>query len=171
MITTDKRRKFKYEDALLIAQSVKNELEPHCRRVEIVGSIRRRLPMVKDIDMICIPKPFDYGLFESGVAKVVNQWKKIKGNMNHSCKSTQRMLPQGIMLDLNIVTEENWGYMLATRTGSENFSKHLASSWVKNGYKGEDGYLTFNGARVWVYEEEELFDYAGVEYIEPWERK
>jgi DNA polymerase/3'-5' exonuclease PolX len=32
------------------------ELQPHCHRVEIVGSIRRLRPWCNDIDIVCIPK-------------------------------------------------------------------------------------------------------------------
>lgn len=52
----------KYEDAILIAERVKAELEPHCERIEIAGSIRRKKPEVKDIEIVAIPKPYETGL-------------------------------------------------------------------------------------------------------------
>jgi DNA polymerase/3'-5' exonuclease PolX len=88
----------KLEQALEIAEKVKALLAPHCERIEIAGSIRRKKPDVKDIEIVAIPKPFDTGLFESGIATVVNKWQKVKGEL--PCKYTQRILPEGIKLDL-----------------------------------------------------------------------
>jgi DNA polymerase/3'-5' exonuclease PolX len=44
------------ERAQIIANQVKEKLEPYCERIETAGSIRRRRPWVKDIDLVCIPK-------------------------------------------------------------------------------------------------------------------
>ena len=46
------------EEARDIAKRVKEKLMPHCERIEIVGSIRREKPIVHDIDMVLIPKPY-----------------------------------------------------------------------------------------------------------------
>jgi len=47
----------------------------------------------------------------------------------------------------------------AIRTGSADFSHLvLAASWVKQGYKGDDGYLTRDGKKIAVKEEEDLFN-------------
>ena len=155
-----------YEQALEIAEKVKALLAPHCERIEIAGSIRRKKPEVKDIEIVAIPKPYDIGLFESGITPVVNQWQKIKGEL--PCKYTQRLLPEGITLDLFFAEHENWGYILAIRTGSADYShKVLATAWVECGFKGVDGYLSANGKRIAVYEEKDLFDLIGVRYVEP----
>ena len=66
----------KYEEAIEIAEKVKTLLLPHCERVEIAGSVRRKKTDVKDIEIVAIPKPFDTGLFESGIATVVNKWQE-----------------------------------------------------------------------------------------------
>lgn len=160
----------KLEQALEIAEKVKASLAPHCERIAIAGSIRRKKPEVKDIEIVAIPKPFGTGLFESGVAAIVNQWKKVKGEL--PCKYTQRILPEGIKLDLFFATPENWGYVFAIRTGSDDYShKVLAANWVKQGYKGVDGNLTYKGEVIPVYEEEELFNRLGLSYIPPEQRK
>ena len=61
------------QQAQQIAERIKSELAPHCDRIEIAGSIRRKKPEVKDIEIVCIPKPYETGLFASGIAKVVDQ--------------------------------------------------------------------------------------------------
>lgn len=156
----------KYEEAFEIAEKVKALLSPHCERIEIAGSIRRKKPDVKDIEIVAIPKPFEIGLFESGIATVVNQWQKVKGEL--PCKYTQRILPEGIKLDLFFAERGNWGLIYAIRTGSADYShKVLATEWVKRGYKSEGGYLVANGKQIAVPEEEDLFNRIGVPFVAP----
>lgn len=159
----------RYEEAILIAEKVKALLSPHCERIEIAGSIRRKKPEVKDIEIVAIPKPYETGLFEDGIATVVNQWEKVKGEL--PCKYTQRILPEGIKLDLFFAERGNWGLIYAIRTGSAEYShKVLATAWVQRGYKSENGYLMQNGKVYETPEEKDLFTRIGVAYVEPEER-
>ena len=156
----------KYEKALEIAQKVKAQLAPHCERIEIAGSIRRKKPEVKDIEIVAIPKPYDIGLFESGIATVVKQWEKVRGEL--PCKYTQRILPEGIALDLFFADKENWGNTFATRTGSAIYSHEvLARGWSFEGYKSEDNYLYKDGKKIAIHEEEDLFKLIHLPYVEP----
>ncbi len=156
----------KYTEALPIAQKVKELLAPHCLRIEIAGSIRRKKDFVKDIEIVAIPKPYETGLFASGIATVINQWKKVKGEL--PCKYTQVILPEGIKLDLFFVEPGNWGLIYAIRTGSAEYShKILATQWVKRGYHSEGGYLTYNGKQILVPEEKDLFTRLGLPFLEP----
>ena len=158
-----------YNKALEIAEKVKAQLAPHCERIEIAGSIRRKKPVVKDIEIVAIPKPYDIGLFENGIAAVVKQWTKVKGEL--PCKYTQRILPEGIALDLFFADHENWGLIYAMRTGSADYSHHvLGNAWVKQGYRSIEGYLCSNGKRIAVPEEKDLFRLIGVLYVEPEKR-
>jgi len=158
-----------YNEALKIANDVVEQLRPHCERIEIAGSIRRKKSVVKDIEIVAIPKPYDTGLFESGIATIVNKWEQVKGEL--PCKYTQRILPEGIKLDLFFAQPSNWGYILAIRTGSAEYSKFLANTWVKRGYKGIDGNLTHNGNIIIVREEIDLFQRIGVQCIAPERRE
>lgn len=154
------------DKALEIAEKTKELLVPYCERIEIAGSIRRKKPEVKDIELVAIPKPYDVGLFENGIATVVNQWKKVKGEL--PCKYTQRILPDGITLDLFFANQENWGLIYALRTGSADYShKVLATGWVKLGYNSEGGQLSINGKEINIPEEKDLFKLIGIPYIEP----
>jgi len=159
----------KYAEALKIAEQIKSLLAPHCERIEIAGSIRRRKLEVKDIEIVAIPKPYDIGLFESGIATVVNRWEKVKGEL--PCKYTQRILPEGIKLDLFFAEKDNWGLIYAIRTGSAEYSHRvLATGWVRKGYKSEGGMLMANGRPVPVREEKDLFRIIGLPFRAPEER-
>lgn len=157
-----------YSKALRIAERVKAELAPHCIRIEIAGSIRRKKSEVGDIEIVAMPKPYDIGLFANGIAPVVNQWVKVKGEL--PCKYTQRILPEGIKLDLFFADPENWGLILAIRTGSAEYShKELAVRWVRLGYESREGHLEsrFGKLRIPVPEEIDLFRILGINYVEP----
>lgn len=160
-----------YENAKKIADNIVEQLKPHCQRIEIAGSIRRKKSEVKDIEIVLIPKPFETGLFESGIASIINKWQKVKGEINQNTKYTQRILPEGIKVDIFFANEKNWGLIFAIRTGSAEFShKVLAVNWVKKGYKSIDGYLTKDGQVIFISEEKDLFDLLEIPYIEPEKR-
>jgi DNA polymerase/3'-5' exonuclease PolX len=164
-----KEKRWKYAEAYAIALNVLEQLRPHCYRIEIAGSIRRKKPDVGDIEIVAIPKPFSIGLFESGIATVVNKWKKVKGDLKYgNSKYTQRILPEGIRLDMFFAEEGNWGQILAIRTGSAEYSHSvLAKGWVQKGFKSEAGYLFREGERYEIREEKDLFKIIGLSYIGP----
>ncbi|UKM65368.1 hypothetical protein GSB9_01934 [Flavobacteriaceae bacterium GSB9] len=90
------------------------QLGPYCYRIEIIGSIRCKEPEVNKIEMalilkpyVLIPEPYNIGLFVSGVESVVNQrtWRKVKGEL--PCDHMQRILPEGIKLDLFFAEHDN----------------------------------------------------------------
>lgn len=169
----------KYLEALQIAEKYKNKLKPYCERIEIAGSIRRKKSEVGDIEIVCIPKTVKqpHGLFENkrvrvmGFITTVNQWEKIKGDPVGG-RYTQRLLPEGIKLDIFMVRPENWGLIFAMRIGSEEFShKVLANGWVRSGYHSKGGMLRDKfGKEKPIYEERELFELINIPYIEPEKR-
>lgn len=169
----------KLEKAKAIAEELVKQLAPHCIRIEIAGSIRREKPEVKDIEIVAIPKPYEVGLFESGIASVVSSWQKVKGEL--PCKYTQRLITRlpavdfvgEIKLDLFFARPENWGLILAIRTGSAEYSHQvLANGWVKKGYHSVEGML-FHDKSKWerkITEEWQLFDLIGIPMPEPKDR-
>jgi len=148
------------EEARRIALKYLNTLKPFCQRIEIAGSIRREKLEVKDIEIVCIPQ-------ETGFSAEVNKLEKVKGEPTG--KYTQRILPEGISLDLFIANEKNWGLIFAIRTGSADFShKMLACGWVKKGCHSKDGKLIDKqGREIILREERDLFDLIGIPFVKP----
>ena len=165
----NKEKRFPYAKAYKIAVEILEQLKPHCLRIEIAGSIRRKKKDIGDIELVAIPLPYATGLFENGIASVVNKWEKVKGDLEYGkTKYTQRILPEGIKLDLFFAEESNWGSVFAIRTGSAKFShKVLANGWVRQGFRSEGGYLYRDGERYEILEEEDLFKLIGVKYVAP----
>ena len=176
MSTVGTRGAVRYDEALGYATTALELLRPHCERIEIAGSLRRKCARINDIEIVAIPKPYEpEGLFQTGIATVVNQWPVVKGHL--PCKYTQRILPWcGMKLDLFFPTVDNWGYQLAIRTGPADFShKVLARGWVKAGYESREGVLYGRSfaARsiVHIREEAELFHLIGLKFIQPEDRR
>ncbi|KKN76090.1 hypothetical protein LCGC14_0374800 [marine sediment metagenome] len=151
------------EKALEIAERVKEKLKPYCERIEIAGSIRRKKLEVGDIEIVAISND------RFGLGLIVNRWEKVRGEV--SGKYTQRILPEGIKLDLFFATKENWGLIYAIRSGNAEFSyKVLATGWCKKGYKSIKGMLHKGEEPIEVREEIDLFNLIGIDYIKPEER-
>lgn len=162
----------KLDPALNIARGVYAVLKPHCERLDIAGSIRRKRPEVKDIEMLVVPKVETYteasvDLFEpEGVertrrlpsfAETVRTLGTIEKGKPEGGKYVKIILPEGIALDLFIVYAQSWGYQMAIRTGSWEFSRLLAARWKRLGYFGDEGVLTKAGRKINVPEEADLF--------------
>lgn len=156
--------------AQAIAECIMHDLSPHCERIAIAGSIRRHKALVGDIEIVAIPKPYDVGLFASGIATVVDRWKKVKGEL--PCKYTQRMLEEGIALDLFFARPENWGLILAIRTGSAEYSHQvLAHNWSQRGFKSIEGILhNRHGDPIHTPEERDVFSICGIPWADPEKR-
>ena len=106
-----------------------------------------------------------------GFVTEVGKLEKSKGEPTG--KYTQRYLPEGIKLDLFMATRDNWGLILAIRTGSADFSHRiLARGWVRKGYHSKDGVLIAqDGNRRFIREEEDLFDLIGMGFVDPVRRE
>jgi DNA polymerase/3'-5' exonuclease PolX len=126
--------------------------------------------LVSDIEIVAIPLPYKVGLFEEGIASVVNKWEKIRGVL--PCEYTRRILPEGIELDLFLVNKENWGYQFMLRTGSGDFNQRvLLTSLKSRGYECDGGYVWLDGEKCETGEEKDLFRMMGIPYIEPEKRE
>lgn len=138
-----------YSQAHKIAIATCYKLQPFCKenRLNIAGSIRRKSPEVKDIEIICLPK------MESQKDLFGNASKTIRSNefitaVNKSGtiikgkptgKYMQIALPEGINLDLFMPDEDDYFRQYAVRTGSAEYAhKVLANAWRKMGWCGSD---------------------------------
>ena len=172
-------------------------LEPHCDKINIAGSVRRLNPSVKDIEVVCLPKKqfINSDLFGGGDWYVTDQFKEavnyisqkhFRGGWDDSYFKCQ--VKGGPLLDLFMPKPADYYRILAIRTGSAQFSRHvIAYGWVKKGWCGSnkglrritdcrrdgDGWKCINlkGEQPPVWQnEEEFFEWIGVEYIEPKDR-
>jgi DNA polymerase/3'-5' exonuclease PolX len=171
-----------------IANSWVTRLQPYCTRISIAGSIRRQKQEVKDIEIVCIPRTIEekhVTLFEPVISHyrdpnfVFTVQDDKYGHILMGRPDTGKYIKisvhgHDINIDLFIAKPENWGYILAIRTGSADFSRRiLAEGWVKAGYRGEEGMLhnEETGAEIPVLEEIHLFKLIRLPYIFPRDRE
>ena len=126
-----------------IALEIVELLKPYCERIEIAGSIRREKPMVKDIELVMIPK-FEAGqadLFGEAVEQVnlLDQFLSQKlddGTFGHrpdkngvpswGAKSKRGVYRSTFPVDLfSVISPAQWGVIFAIRTGSAEFARNF----------------------------------------------
>jgi DNA polymerase/3'-5' exonuclease PolX len=156
-----------YQHAKQLADELVEVLIPYCRKVEIAGSVRRRKPQVKDIEICLVPE---------NVNKLFNVLGKflLQQNKNFKYKKNGNRYKQFIykdsQIDLFIAKPDNWGIIFLVRTGSAAFSTNVLSTWKKvtGGGYSKDGYLYNNEDEiVYTYEEEDVFKLCNMDFVEP----
>ncbi|MEI6971641.1 MAG: hypothetical protein WCL44_09005 [bacterium] len=163
--------------ARIIADRIVERLLPHCSRIAIAGSVRRQKPTCGDIEIICVPRtvPED-GLFgplgrvrDPEFATIVRSLGRISKGDPVAGKYIQLLSPMEVQIDLFTAQPDNWGLILAIRTGSVEYSKFLASTWCRLGFHSENGHLVRENTheRVAVSEEPDLFSMLGLKYVHP----
>lgn len=175
----------KLDHARRIASDVVMKLRPYCEVIEIAGSIRRCSPICGDVEVVCIPKQLpqptllgtDEFVRHPGFAKTIAQWKKVKGDSSTG-KYTQRLIAidlpsvteREFKLDIFTADKNNFGYIMAIRTGSEEFSKRLAKRWVEMGFHGDAGFLYKDDKKILSPTEEDFFKILEMDFVEPHKR-
>ena len=137
-----------YKEVKKIADEIIVLLNPHCIKLDIAGSVRRKKNVCGDIEIVCEPKLFVLKDMFGGDERVVRDYdfinvvrnlgELLKGNFEDG-KYCQIKLPEGINLDLFIPDEKDYFRQLAIRTGSADYSwKVIATGWKKQGWCGSD---------------------------------
>lgn len=98
---------------------------------------------------------------------LVNTLEKVKGDATG--KYTQRMLPEGIKLDLFIANPDNFGLIFMIRTGSAQYSKKVLSMIKHKGFQSDNGRLinTNTGEIIPVRTEREFYKITGIIWDDP----
>jgi len=163
-------------EAQRIAEEIIHLLKPVCYRLEVVGSIRRRKPDPKDIEILCIPKA-DH-LLDQRVKELINQ-----GILDYRRSKLGRIAygplnkflihcPTGIAVDIFSTTLEKWWMSLVIRTGPDSSTMALARAALRKGWRLRaygDGYDTPQG-HIRCHSEREVFELVGLKYKPPEER-
>lgn len=166
-----------YQQALAIAESILERIAPGCERKEIAGSLRRRKPEVKDIEIVCLPRyRTAYDMFGDpmGRESLLDPIADTLGTPEvYGDKYKRIVLPEGIKLDLFICTPPaQWGAELVIRTGSADFSHWLVKpkryGGAMPGHLRQKDLALWNGTKlVPTPEERDYFAALGVSWIEP----
>lgn len=195
---TEKRR-IPLAEAERLAAELVELLSPACERIAVAGSIRRRRPDIGDVEICCIPKRTpSLDLFGGETGQCVNLLVSLTDDLLAAGVLQQRLdvngrpawgewmrraTYKGFGVDLFSGLVEQWGVLLAIRTGNADFSHLLVTprnELVKGlGYGFCQPWAQFKGWRV-VHrqtgealetpEEVDVFNVLSLPYPEPHER-
>ena len=157
------------EEAKTIADRVKDILAPYCSRIEIAGSIRRRKPVVHDIDIVLEENPNTILSMTNALASIGTlelNGPKIK-RLRYKDKT------QEIPIDIYIATPETWATLLLIRTGSKENNIRLASLAKSRGWHlkaNGEGLFDEHARMIAGHTEESIYQTLGIPYQEPHQR-
>lgn len=177
------------DEALTVAEAIAHVLSPACTRIEIAGSIRRRVATVKDIEIVCVPRvardlfgdvdeerPTDLDLLVDELVRAGRLAPRLSSvGIAAMGRRMKRLtaVKSGIALDLfAVLPPAQFGAIMAIRTGPAEYSKRLVTECQRHGLRCDGGslYDTRDGAVVQTPEERDFIEACGVPYVEPWER-
>jgi DNA polymerase (family 10) len=131
-------------------------------RAEIAGSVRRRVEVVRDIDIVaaCPESPAAVAA-DFASAPGVREAKGSDGTI------VIRYV-DGTVLHLHCVTPDHFAIALWRATGSETHEREVVARAAERGLRfANDELRNAAGERIPVADEHALYDAVGLEYIEP----
>ena len=190
MTTATQKRRRPLAEMQLIACQLLDLLEPVTERRQVVGSVRRREPLVGDLEILVSPKlePYEVNLFGEVLSycDLLQNWHRDQlrdGTYTHRLSSDgkradggkyKRLTSAGVAFDLFICRpgEQEFGVLEAIRTGPADFSRRLvtqrsAGGMLPFGMRVADGVLWHGNRKVETPDERDFFDAIGVVWIPP----
>jgi len=151
------------ERAERIANEIIEHLAPYCSRIQVAGSIRRKAPNPRDIDLVLVAR--DRQKLDSALMRM--------GSYKMSGIKIARIEMDNIPLDVYFATPKTFATLLLIRTGSVENNIRLATLAKKRGWRlaaSGDGLFNEKGERIAGDSEESIYEALGLLYQEPWER-
>ena len=190
---TAENRKFNLIQARNIAEWIAQTLSPFVQRIEIVGSIRRRRPKVKDIEVLFIPKytikaadlfSLQASEMHDCADAIINTLvaqgviaKRTKTNDQITWGKQNKLavhIETGIPVDFFATTEDKWWNALVVRTGGKMTNIRIAELAQKKGYSLEAGGTGFRGLdgqeHYQTTSEADVFKFVGLPFLSPSQR-
>lgn len=167
-----------------VAEKILEALAPYAHEISFAGSLRRKKTEVGDIEIVALPKftlqkdlfgnPFisDSHLFVYLEEQERQGNLKIHNSGGDLYKKFSFTTSRGVDYEVDVftATEQNYGNILAIRTGSSAFSTYLMVHLKSLGMIHSGGYLYKNGVMIPCRTEEEFFNAIQHPYIAPQHR-
>ncbi len=165
----------KLAEAEKYAEQILTCIGPLVSRAAVVGSVRRRRPQVRDIDLVVIPKQLQVGVFN---VDPDSSWNSIYNRLISRLKMKKikkgpELMTLGfpnvdLTVDIYRARPETWGVLLLIRTGSIDHNIKLCSRAKRRGMmlSAKRG-LIKDGNVVANKEEQDIFQALDMRYIPP----
>jgi len=173
-------------DALKVAKELCALLQPHCERLIVAGSLRRRRLIVGDVELLYIPKTskqkdgffdeIDLDHAEQAIqslltAGIIDKRPNVNGHFTWGRQNKLAIhKASGIPVDLFATDEKRWWVSKVIRTGGKDTNLMLTTGAQKLGRKLHAygaGFTDTDGSELVCCSEEDVFKHAGVPYQEP----
>jgi DNA polymerase (family X) len=178
--------------AQAVAAEIASYLRPHCSRLEIAGSIRRKRETVGDVEIVFVSNPHGaqpagpndlfadertqgFPAADSAIAMlerihILGRRKNAKGVETFGPKNKYMVhLASGIPVDLFATTEECWHNYLVCRTGPAEHNVGICMAARRRGWSWRpygEGFES-NGRVHRVTSERDLYDFLKLPFREP----
>src|SRR4030042_1730305 len=140
-----------------LADRIVKAIQPFCKRIEIVGSIRRREKNPVDIDIVLIPKNR-----EKLVEFMKKKWKYLQGGEQKS-----RWRIEGVNIELYYTSTEEWGAALLAYSSKFGAGIGLRMVAKRKGFKlSQHGLFNKSERRIAGKTEEQIYHALG----RPWKK-
>ena len=139
-----------------LSRKIVREIKPYCKKIMVVGSIRRKEKNPVDIDIVLIPK--DKKKIEETLSK---KGKKLLGGDKKAYFKIE-----GVEVELYYTIPEEWGAALLAYSSEFGAGIGLRVVAKKKGFKLSQHGLFKNGKRVAGRTEEEIYHALG----RPWKK-
>lgn len=158
------------DEANTLAFGVISLTDTYLKPVEVVGSMRRRKPIVGDIDLIGVATASGWSLVKYSLVGMVNAKVKMSGS-----EILRLLVPFArgyAQIDVYRATEDNYGIVKLVRTGSAKHNVYLAKRAIKMGmHMAYSKGLTKDDEVIAGKTETEVFEALELPYIIPAERE
>ncbi len=145
-----------------LAKKLVKKLSPFCKKMEIAGSIRRKNPNPKDIDVVLIPK--NKNILENEISKL---GRKIQGGEHESTWKVD-----GVKVEFYYTIPEEWGATLLAYSSKKGSAIGLRIIARMKGFKlnSHGLFKRKTGERVAGKTEKKIYLVLGRNYKEPEDR-
>lgn len=184
-----------YTVAAAEAENLRELLGPACERIEIAGSIRRRKPEVKDIELVAIPRvdsvagtdlwgsAVDVDRLEERITSLADVVRPRAVEIHRADGTTeygrrvgrayQALEFNGMAVDLFVVRPPaEWGVIFAIRTGPGDWNERIVTDCKRFFRRVQGGQvLDIRSQPIPCPEERDFFEAVGQPWRDPWERR
>lgn len=184
------KTKWPRSEALAVAREMCERLKPCCEKLIVAGSLRRLKQEVGDVEIVYITRweerPLDMfakqqvNLAEEEIGRMLEEGileKRLSKTGTPAWGDRNKLATHhsGIPVDLFRTVPEAWWNYLVCRTGPADSNTRIASEAQRRGYRWNpygSGYTKLDGGTVTAMgSEAEVFEFVGMAYVPPSERR
>jgi len=150
-------------EAFPVAEKVLEFLRSHkdCERAEPLGSLRRMVATVGDIDIaVASENP-------KAIIRHLTKFKDVKRVLDAGPRKSSVLLLNGMQVDLIVQKARAFGALLQHFTGSKSHNIRLREYALKKGVSVSDYGIKVKGKLKEFKTEEEFYNFLGMDYIIP----